>query len=212
MSKEAMKLELNNLISEFSMENSSFAKRVDDIFKEALAEQPAQPQQEPQTSVQERTEFEQFWVDELGEADELTYGKLGYAIRRVDVAWEAWKAGKISANQQTIVGRKVWIDWKAQALELRELVRLNGIKIAELESEQPAQQQEPVALGYMNAGHVHEMQQGRLPYGYVYPKGGTGAGVAVYTSPPARKPLTDEQIAAMDGADPARGSLNLVGG
>lgn len=139
MSKEAMKLELNNLISEFSMENSSFAKRVDDIFKEALAEQPAQPQQEPQTSVQERTEFEQFWVDELGEADELTYGKLGYAIRRVDVAWEAWKAGKISANQQTIVGRKVWIDWKAQALELRELVRLNGIKIAELESEQPAQ-------------------------------------------------------------------------
>jgi hypothetical protein len=41
--------------------------------------------------------------------------------------------------------------------------------------------QEPV--GFMNAGHVHEMQQGRLPYGYVYPKGGNGASVAVYTAP-----------------------------
>jgi hypothetical protein len=96
-------------------------------------------QQEPQTTSQERTEFEQFWVDELGESDELTYGNLGYAIRRVNAAWEAWKAGKISANQQTIMGRKVWIDWKTQALELRELVRLGGIKIAELESALAAQ-------------------------------------------------------------------------
>ena len=47
-------------------------------------------------------------------------------------------------------------------------------------------QQEPVALGYMNAGHVHEMKQGRLPYGYIYPKGDAGANVAIYTSPPAQ--------------------------
>ena len=46
-SNEAMKLALDNLIAEYYMENSSFAKRIDDIFKEALAEQPAQPQQEP---------------------------------------------------------------------------------------------------------------------------------------------------------------------
>ena len=62
---------------------------------------------------------------------------------------------------------------------------------------EPAQQQEPAALGYMNAGHVHEMQQGRLPYGYVYPKEGSGADAALYTSPPASKPwvgLTDEEI------------------
>jgi len=38
-------------------------------------------------------------------------------------------------------------------------------------------------LGFMNAGHVHELQQGRLPYGYVYPKEGVGAEVAIYTSP-----------------------------
>ncbi len=43
MSTEAMKLALDDLIAEYHMENSSFAKRVDDIFKEA----PAQPQQEP---------------------------------------------------------------------------------------------------------------------------------------------------------------------
>jgi len=40
-------------------------------------------------------------------------------------------------------------------------------------------------LGFMNAGQVHEMQQGRLPYGYVYPKGGMGAEAAIYTTPPA---------------------------
>ena len=61
--------------------------------------------------------------------------------------------------------------------------------------EPPVQQQEP--LGFMNAGYVYEMQQGRLPYGHVYPKEGDGADVAVYTSPP-RKPLTDEQIRKAD--------------
>jgi hypothetical protein len=52
----------------------------------------------------------------------------------------------------------------------------------------------------MNAGHVHEMQQGRLPYGYIYPKGGVGADVAIYTTPPAQpapsqdwKALAEEQ-------------------
>lgn len=38
-------------------------------------------------------------------------------------------------------------------------------------------------LGFMNAGHVHEMQQGRLPYGYVYPENSIGADVALYTFP-----------------------------
>lgn len=82
---------------------------------------------------QERYEFEKFWVEELGTADDLTYGGLGYALNRVSVAWEAYKAGKKAANQETIMGRKVHIDWKSQALELRELVRLCGIKIEELE-------------------------------------------------------------------------------
>lgn len=53
-------------------------------------------------------------------------------------------------------------------------------------AEQPAEQ-EPV--GYMNAGHVYELQQKRIPYGYVYPNGGTGAEVAIYTAPqPAKQP------------------------
>jgi len=50
MSTEAMKLALDNLIAEYYMENSSFAKRVDDIFKEV----PAQPQQEPVLMFYER--------------------------------------------------------------------------------------------------------------------------------------------------------------
>jgi hypothetical protein len=40
--------------------------------------------------------------------------------------------------------------------------------------------QEP--LGFMHAGNILELQQGRLPYGYVYPNGETGASVAVYTA------------------------------
>jgi hypothetical protein len=46
---EAMKLALDDLISEYYMESSSFAKRVDEIFREALAEQ-----QEPLTGGDER--------------------------------------------------------------------------------------------------------------------------------------------------------------
>ena len=38
MSTEAMKLALDDLIAEYHMENSSFAKRVDDIFKEVSAQ------------------------------------------------------------------------------------------------------------------------------------------------------------------------------
>jgi hypothetical protein len=49
---------------------------------------------------------------------------------------------------------------------------------------QPAPVQEP--LGFTNAGNILEMQQGRLPYGYVYPKGGSGASVPLYTTPPAQ--------------------------
>ena len=44
MSTEAMKLALDELLAEYDMENSSFAKRVDDIFKEALT-QPLTPRE-----------------------------------------------------------------------------------------------------------------------------------------------------------------------
>ena len=40
---------------------------------------------------------------------------------------------------------------------------------------------EPVAIGYMNSGHIYELQQKRIPYGYVYQKSGIGAELAVYT-------------------------------
>jgi hypothetical protein len=60
-------------------------------------------------------------------------------------------------------------------------------------------QQAPVAqgepIGYMNAGHIHELQQGRSPYGYVYQKAETGASVAVFTTPQqASEPMTSEEL------------------
>ena len=53
---------------------------------------------------------------------------------------------------------------------------------------------EPV--GFMHAGQVLEMQQGRLPYGYVYPKLGSGASVAIYATPPQRTwvGLSEDQL------------------
>ena len=52
-------------------------------------------------------------------------------------------------------------------------------------------------IGYMNEGHLHELQMGRLPYGYVYPSAGVGAETPIYTahaSPAQREPLSDAQI------------------
>lgn len=39
-----------------------------------------------------------------------------------------------------------------------------------------------VPLGYVNAGHLHEMQSGRLPYAYLYAAPGVGVEIPVYTS------------------------------
>jgi hypothetical protein len=59
----------------------------------------------------------------------------------VRVSLDGWtveasnKATPQPAQQKgTINGRAVKVDWKAQALELRELVRLGGFKVAELEA------------------------------------------------------------------------------
>ena len=98
--------------------------------------------------------------------------------------------------EQPVIKQDLTPEQSAQGCDYCNHPLYAGIKCPNCGREQPAQQQEPAALGYMNAGHVHEMQQGRLPYGYVYPKGGSGANVALYTSSPAqRKPLTDEEIA-----------------
>ena len=75
------------------------------------AAQPA-PVQEPVTDAQKRAAFERFWVTEIGDKDDLTYGGLGYAINRVAVAWEAWKA---AAQRQ-------WV-----SLTDEEIMEVNGI-------------------------------------------------------------------------------------
>ena len=71
-------------------------------------------------------------------------------------------------------------------------------------------EQEP--LGFMNAGHVHEMQQGRLPYGYVYPKKESGTSVAVYTTPPQREqePVTIPDCGEAGHADGACGNRECL--
>lgn len=44
-------------------------------------------------------------------------------------------------------------------------------------------------VGFMNAGHLCELESRRIPYVYVYPNQGTGAEVPIYTTPqPARQP------------------------
>jgi hypothetical protein len=65
---------------------------------------PPAAQQEPVTETQKRAAFERFWVAEIGDKDDLTYGGLGYAIHRVAVAWEAWKA---AAQRQPLTDEQI---------------------------------------------------------------------------------------------------------
>lgn len=58
------------------------------------------------------------------------------------------------------------------------------------------EQSEPI--GYMNAGHVYELQQKRTPYGYVYPNEGVGADVAVYATPQPTPPEPVNQMLLED--------------
>jgi hypothetical protein len=60
---------------------------------------------------------------------------------------------------------------------------VRAIRNAALAAQQAAEPVKP--LGYLNAGHIHEMQQGRLPYAYLYPAKEVGASVPVYTHAPA---------------------------
>lgn len=55
------------------------------------------------------------------------------------------------------------------------------------------------AIGFMHAGHVHELQQKRISYGCVYMEKQTGASVPLYTHPQqaaqVAQPLTPDQLA-----------------
>ncbi len=59
-------------------------------------------------------------------------------------------------------------------------------------------------VGYMNAGHVHELRMGRANYGYVYPKAEVGASVPVYATPQpsetqGRMQMTDKMLKVLKG-------------
>jgi hypothetical protein len=66
--------------------------------------------------------------------------------------------------------------------------------------------QEP--LGFMNAGNIHEMHQGRMPYGYVYPEGEIGASVAIYTAPRAQPAPQQKPVAWMYEGEYSSGSYS----
>ena len=129
-------------------------------------------------------------LKQIDEAMPFPVAKLAQAALRKALAEQP-------AQTEVIAGRTVKVDWKTQALELRELVRLGGIKIAELEmalAEQSAQQ-EPVAWMYPDD---YERMTTSETFCTVYSVevGSATRGestVALYTSLPAqRKPLTDE--------------------
>ena len=91
---EALKLALDNLIAEYDMETSSFAKRVNEIFKQALAAQPA-PVQEPVALGQEREAFEawhdSFFVNKGHAAHHRFHDRDGYCIDDIQNQWKGWK-------------------------------------------------------------------------------------------------------------------------
>lgn len=64
--------------------------------------------------------------------------------------------------------------------------------------------QQMVPVGYINAGHAYELQQNRIPYGYIYPQPGTGAEVAVFTLSPSAAAVQDRIAALQQQLDSQR--------
>ena len=56
-----------------------------------------------------------------------------------------------------------------------------SIELKQAAQQAEAKTDEPV--GYMNAGQLYELQQGRAPYGYIYPQSGVGADIELFTHP-----------------------------
>jgi hypothetical protein len=77
---EALKLALDDLMVEYDMERTSFAKRVDEIFKQALAaQQEHEPENEPYVSLASVQELQRYSPNGEGgmEVDSLgAYVKL----------------------------------------------------------------------------------------------------------------------------------------
>lgn len=73
--------------------------------------------------------------------------------------------------------RQLAKDWDHRATAVLADLRT---AIQQAEAQQPAT---PEPVGYMNAGNIHELKQGALPYGYVYPQKESGVSVPVYAHP-----------------------------
>lgn len=102
--------------------------------------------------------------------------------------------------------RKAGHEGPCAAVEATEDVELVAKGMARLREAE--KQAGPVALGYMNAGHLHEMQQGRLPYGYVYAEEGPGAHVAVFLAPPSESAQAEQAgPVAVQSPAPAHAAL-----
>lgn len=133
---EVLKLALDDLIAEYHMENSSFAKRVDEIFKEV----PAQPQQEPVA-----------WLDE----------------EKREIYWH----------------------------NTHDIDDYHGFKRTTPLYKAPTVPQRPVGWMHSRTGLFYSLSVNANESGLLDET--TDKALFVYTSPPARKPLTDEEIRAI---------------
>jgi len=108
------------------------------------------------------------------------------------------RANKIDELEQRLtkteaqLGEAVWNYGELKREQLANQQKTSGSPI----NTSTALEAKDEPVGFMSAGQVLEMQQGRAPYGYVYPKLGSGASVALYTTPPQRTwvGLTDEDF------------------
>ncbi len=139
-----------------------------DVLRRAIDEAERQ-EQKPM-----HPEMRKMWEDYF---DKCFRERFPFTIEQEPVAWK--NAAMRIGEELSSVGPDGYYDmtaeqWLSWAMDQRPTGK-------------QSLQVEPV--GFMNAGHLHELQQGRLPYGYVYPRKETGANVAVYTAPPQRQPL-----------------------
>jgi hypothetical protein len=178
MSKEAMKLALDDLMAEYCMERTSFAKRVDEIFKQALAA----PVQEP-VGWTEVTDLNSLTV-----GDHILIKKDGAVVAEI-VFYTGCHDFDVtsSVSERLLIGEGLTKKRIEQAVNKNHVgapTRGWKVEVATPTAAQPSPVQEPAFHGFMDKENccVHicytpwapRMTDGTLPTAY-------------YTTPPAQE-------------------------
>lgn len=161
-------------------------------LREALAEQPAPVQQGGLEMVDDEGENQavRMFLALYGGACGVTSEQMRKHLKMAgfDGAWPEW--ANSNNGHLTKAGAQLWIRHLFALAEqpAQAATYTCGVCGVSMQMEQPSQQQEPVAWAFLNGQYAHIVWGKQRPDDEIHT-------IPLYTSPPASKPLTDEQLA-----------------